>query len=1324
MNVGEIRGTLTAVFDDRGFQRFDAAMTSSRSKARDDIRAQLGAQFNDEAFNRYEQATARAERRARDREVFKAQLGGNYNATAFNQYERAVNQSQDAHNRLTKTVDSNNRILGLSFGSLVKGIAAMGAGYAAFNWAKGAINDTIALSGAVAKLTAITGMDSKTASLWIETMKVRGVETKAVSIGFITLEKNMKAAQDGTPKAAAAFKELGVSQQLIKSGDVSKTVLAVADGLQKVENPARRAALAQQLFGRQAQTMIPILSQGRKGLEDALGAAERYGAYLPKNTKMFAEAREAQRGMNLAMDGLKIAFTTAVLPSLVSGAQRLMTFIQQMREGKGAGGDFADKVSSAFRTIRGVVQSLVGTFGGVGNSLRILGGLWIASRVVAFANAIRGVSAALLVLRANPIIFVLAGLATLAAAFMNVDGKQRAASMSARDVANAWRAAKNAALDLREADVRAAQAHLNVQRATAQVTAATRARTAAYQQFGRNSPQWRQADQDLRQAQLDLRQAQVDATRATNDQRDARNKNTDATRKAATALGVTEKVYRTLNDAQIRKIQADQQEAVHLGEQINQMKRAHAPAEAIRKKQDELRGVVWRLSREQQGLNANLRNMPKNVKGTVGIGVNFDSNVPGFVKDIAAQIGKGWLSQVQKNLGYARGGLVKQPMAIVGEEAPAHPEVIIATNPRYRQRNVDLWVTAARMLGIPGFATGGVAAREVAATEPWAGVEGASWVVPPAKAWIRKMAEGLPAIKMKAAADWISAQHYPYVWGGGHNASFSGPYDCSGAVSAVLHAANLLSAPMVSGQLGGYGEPGPGPVTIYANPTHTFMSILGKFFGTHGSSGAEWYAGSPLPGYSVRHPSMRGAFGGQVGGGDPGQMRVVTASQYAAPQHIPGWAELSTNYTAPLNRLDFAAMGHVPKGTTLAVNFGGRTIRIPKIDVGAGGPGLGGHTRAVDLSNEAAGSLPGFPGFADVLVGFAKGGILGRIPRFQGGGVWETGLGTRSWANPTPKPSGGSMPSAGIASLIGEPGLPRLGGGTPGTLAGAGTVAGNISANRSQIAQLEHDYSTLDSFYSLKEEELVNPDTGDVNETAVKRRVAQLNQLWNIRWRIHYVWGYVVARTKRLIAAYQGIIRRLTRAANAIRTKGLKGNALSSAQKHQSDLRTKITDTRGKLSDAQGELITARNDRESSWIDVLRLGGERDSVANTQPEKHDQPGEPDLGGGSGDTGGGTPEPAAPSPAEIAAAALEQLRGFQSARADLFASFGSNAVRAGANPFATATQQAAGMSYFGAASGSAPGAASGGIVINNTFQEPPADAHTWAHQQRFAVETAF
>lgn len=102
----------------------------------------------------------------------------------------------------------------------------------------------------------------------------------------------------------------------------------------------------------------------------------------------------------------------------------------------------------------------------------------------------------------------------------------------------------------------------------------------------------------------------------------------------------------------------------------------------------------------------------------------------------------------------------------------------------------------------------------------------------------------------------------PYVWGGGHASFISWGYDCSGAVSYVLHAMGVLSSPLDSTALMSYGEAGVGKwVTIYANEAHAFMHIKGfGWFGT--GSDKEAFRGGPawgnhdpdLSAYTVRHP--------------------------------------------------------------------------------------------------------------------------------------------------------------------------------------------------------------------------------------------------------------------------------------------------------------------------------------------------------------------------------------------------------------------------------------------------------------------------------------
>lgn len=86
------------------------------------------------------------------------------------------------------------------------------------------------------------------------------------------------------------------------------------------------------------------------------------------------------------------------------------------------------------------------------------------------------------------------------------------------------------------------------------------------------------------------------------------------------------------------------------------------------------------------------------------------------------------------------------------------------------------------------------------------------------------------------AANQLEKATLPYVWGGGHGSPTSSPtgggLDCSGAVSYVLNKMGALKGSLTSGDMGSALKPGPGAVTVFYNPEHTFMRIGKKYFGT------------------------------------------------------------------------------------------------------------------------------------------------------------------------------------------------------------------------------------------------------------------------------------------------------------------------------------------------------------------------------------------------------------------------------------------------------------------------------------------------------------
>ncbi len=107
--------------------------------------------------------------------------------------------------------------------------------------------------------------------------------------------------------------------------------------------------------------------------------------------------------------------------------------------------------------------------------------------------------------------------------------------------------------------------------------------------------------------------------------------------------------------------------------------------------------------------------------------------------------------------------------------------------------------------------------------------------------------------RLIAAANMVSAANFPYLYGGGHEQPARwGPFDCSGSVSYVMQQAGYTVPTTVSGDIPSWKFPaGPGAVTIFYNPVHTFMRIGDRYFGTSGfarpGGGAGWFDVNRLP---------------------------------------------------------------------------------------------------------------------------------------------------------------------------------------------------------------------------------------------------------------------------------------------------------------------------------------------------------------------------------------------------------------------------------------------------------------------------------------------
>ena len=246
-------------------------------------------------------------------------------------FQSDAQQSAKAVKQVGDSTAAAGRQARAARGSLLNYAAAGAAIYAGVNFLRSSATETIALAKASAGLTRVTGMDTQQASAWVQMTKVRGIESKQLMVSFLRLNKSIYDASTGGKKTTETFKKLGVSQDAIRKGNTYEVLLQAADAFAKIKNPAERAALAQQLFGRQGYRLLPILQQGREGIRQNISKIVEMGGALDKHgSKKAIEAAKAQRDFKLALNSLKVVIATVFMPILASVATTIASVTGKM----------------------------------------------------------------------------------------------------------------------------------------------------------------------------------------------------------------------------------------------------------------------------------------------------------------------------------------------------------------------------------------------------------------------------------------------------------------------------------------------------------------------------------------------------------------------------------------------------------------------------------------------------------------------------------------------------------------------------------------------------------------------------------------------------------------------------------------------------------------------------------------------------------------------------------------------------------------------------------------------------------------------------------
>jgi hypothetical protein len=174
-----------------------------------------------------------------------------------------------------------------------------------------------------------------------EVQKLQGVATQtgmsidALTRGFGIMDKNLVTSKGSSTAMGNAFKMMGVS---IDDGRTQMQKFEViAEKFKNLEDGPKKAALAMLLFGKSGKELIPVLNEGKDGLERLNKRTLEYGGVSEDaGTKGMALA-ESINTSKLAFSGVANVLTSALGPimtEMVDGMNRMIkAFIDSYQSG-------------------------------------------------------------------------------------------------------------------------------------------------------------------------------------------------------------------------------------------------------------------------------------------------------------------------------------------------------------------------------------------------------------------------------------------------------------------------------------------------------------------------------------------------------------------------------------------------------------------------------------------------------------------------------------------------------------------------------------------------------------------------------------------------------------------------------------------------------------------------------------------------------------------------------------------------------------------------------------------------------------------------------
>jgi hypothetical protein len=173
--------------------------------------------------------------------------------------------------------------------------------------------------GALVDLSEQTGLAVDKLMLLQTAFAQSGLAASDVQPMINKMQKAIESAATSGGPAAEAFQRMGLSAAKLSGMRADEQLTAIGDAINKIQNPAQKASVAMELFGRGGGKMLALFASG--GLDDAATAVGNQAQLMKENAGVFDKVTDILGTAATKLQGLYVGIASVVAPMLMSAVE-------------------------------------------------------------------------------------------------------------------------------------------------------------------------------------------------------------------------------------------------------------------------------------------------------------------------------------------------------------------------------------------------------------------------------------------------------------------------------------------------------------------------------------------------------------------------------------------------------------------------------------------------------------------------------------------------------------------------------------------------------------------------------------------------------------------------------------------------------------------------------------------------------------------------------------------------------------------------------------------------------------------------------------------